>query len=218
MNDNPYVASDRFRNRVEAGVLLGAAVAERYGGRDDVIVLGLPRGGVPVAHGVAAALGAPLDVFIVRKLGVPGQEELAMGAIASGGVRVMNRDVLDYLTMSDRTVEAVAAREERELERRERAFRGNKPPVHVRNRTVIVVDDGLATGSTMRAAVQALRAMEPRSVVVAVPVGAAATCQILRSEADDLICLRTPDPFEAVGIWYDDFTQTTDDEVHSFLD
>jgi len=217
MNDNPIVDSDRFRDRREAGELLGAAVATRYAGRDDLLVLGLPRGGVPVAHGVAEALGAPLDVFVVRKLGVPGQEELAMGAIASGGVRVLNRDVLDYLNVSDRAIEAVAIREGRELERRERAFRGNKPPLDIRGRTVIVVDDGLATGSTMRAAVLALRAMAPRAVVVAVPVGAPSTCQELRAEADDVICLGTPDPFEAVGLWYDDFTQTTDEEVHALL-
>jgi putative phosphoribosyl transferase len=211
------VESQRFRDRLEAGELLGAAVARRYADRDDLLVLGLPRGGLPVAHGVAAALGAVLDVFVVRKLGVPGQEELAMGAIASGGVRVMNRDVLDYISVSDRAVEAVAARETRELERRERAFRGDRPPLDVRDRTVIVVDDGLATGSTMRAAVRALRAMGPRNVVIAVPVGAPATCQSLHAEAGDVICLRTPDPFEAVGLWYDDFTQTTDDEVHALL-
>lgn len=217
MNDNPIVQNQRFLDRIEAGELLGTAVATRYAGRDDLHVLGLPRGGVPVAHGVAAALGAPLDVFVVRKLGVPGQEELAMGAIASGGVRVMNRDVLDYLALTDRAVEAVVARELRELERRERLFRGDKPPLDVRDRTVIVVDDGLATGSTMRAAVLALRAMAPRAIVVAVPVGAPTTCRELRTEADDVICLSTPEPFEAVGLWYDDFTQTTDDEVHALL-
>jgi len=217
MNDNLPVRNQRFRNRLEAGELLGEAVATRYAGRDVLLVLGLPRGGVPVAHGVAAALGAPLDVFVVRKLGVPGQEELAMGAIASGGVRVMNRDVLDYLRLSDSALEAVVARELRELERRERAFRGDKPPLDVRDRTVVVVDDGLATGSTMRAAARALRAMAPRAIVVAVPVGAPATCRELRSEADDIICLSTPEPFEAVGMWYDDFTQTTDAEVHALL-
>ena len=217
MNDNLFVRNERFRDRLEAGELLGAALGARYAGRGDLLVLGLPRGGVPVAHGVAAALAVPLDVFVVRKLGLPGHEELAMGAIASGGVRVMNRDVLDYMPVSDRAVEAVVTRELRELERRERAFRGDKPPLDVRDRTVIVVDDGLATGSTMRAAVRALRAMSPRAIVVAVPVGAPTTCQELRAEADDVICLRTPEPFEAVGLWYDDFEQTTDDEVHALL-
>ena len=201
--------------------MLGAAVAKKYGGRDDVLdhllVLGLPRGGVPVASGVAQALGAPLDVFVVRKLGVPGHEELAMGAIATGGVRVLNRDVLDYVPVSERIIESVAAREQLELERRERAFRGEKPPLDVRGRSVIVVDDGLATGSTMRAAVRALRQMEPRIIVVAVPVGAPSTCRELQSEADDVICLRTPERFEAVGLWYDDFEQTTDEEVRELL-
>ncbi len=207
----------RFPNRLAAGRLLGAAVAERYKGRPNVLVLGLPRGGVPVAHEVAAALGAPLDVFIVRKLGVPGHEELAMGAIASGGVRVLNRDVLDYVPVSDKAIEAVAVREQRELERRERAFRGVKPPLDVRGKVVIVVDDGLATGSTMRAAVQALRQMEPDAIVVAVPVAARSTCRDFQSEADDVICLSTPEPFEAVGLWYEDFEQTTDAEVHELL-
>ena len=207
----------RFRDRHEAGEILGVALAGRYASHPDLIILGLPRGGVPVAYGVAEALEAPLDVFVVRKLGLPGHEELAMGAIASGGVRVMNRDVLDYMPVSDRAVEDVVARELRELERRERAFRGDQPPLDVRDRTVIVVDDGLATGSTMRAAVRALRAMSPRAIVVAVPVGSPSTCQELRAEADDVVCLRTPEPFEAVGLWYDDFEQTTDDEVHALL-
>jgi predicted phosphoribosyltransferase len=209
--------AERFRDRLQAGRELGAVVAKRYGGRDDVIVLGLPRGGVPVAKGVAEALGAPLDVFIVRKLGVPGHEELAMGAIASGGVRVLNRDVLDYVPVSGQAIESVAAREQRELQRREQAFRGDKPPLDVSGKTVIVVDDGLATGSTMRAAVRALRQMGPAAVVVAVPVAAAQTCDELRAEADDVICLRTPEPFQAVGLWYEDFEQTTDDEVHDLL-
>src|SRR5438046_3949235 len=171
-----------FRDRDDAGRQLGRAVAERLGKRDDVIVLGLPRGGVPVAWHVAQALSAPLDVFIVRKLGVPGHEELAMGAIASGGVRVMNRDVLDYVPLPARAIDAVAAREQRELERREREYRGARPPLDVRDRTVVIVDDGLATGSTMRAAVRALRKMEPRAVIVAVPVAAVATCDEFRSD------------------------------------
>jgi predicted phosphoribosyltransferase len=208
---------ERFKDRESAGRLLGERLASRWASRAEVIVLGLPRGGVPVAHGVAAALGAPLDVFVVRKLGVPGHEELAMGAIASGGVRVLNRDVLDYMPVGAQAIESVAAREQRELERRERAFRGDKPPLDVGGKTVIVVDDGLATGSTMRAAVHALRKLGPVAVIVAVPVAAASTCEDLRKEADEVICLRTPEPFQAVGLWYDDFEQTTDAEVHALL-
>jgi predicted phosphoribosyltransferase len=207
----------RFTNRAEAGHALGAEVERHIGKRDDVIVLGLPRGGVPVAHAVAATIGAPMDVFIVRKLGFPGHEELAMGAIASGGVRVLNDDVLDMMPVQQSRIDAVAQREQRELERREHAYRGNRPPLDVRGRTVIVVDDGLATGSTMRAAVRALKEMQPRAVIVAVPVGAPQTCSGLRDEADDVICLHTPEPFEAVGLWYEDFTQTSDDEVHALL-
>lgn len=207
----------RFRDRIEAGQLLGRELAARFGAIDDAIVLALPRGGVPVGAEVAKALGAPLDVFIVRKLGVPGHEELAMGAIASGGVRVLNRDVIDYARITRQQIDAVAMREERELSRREAEFRGNRAPLDVRGRTVIIVDDGLATGSTMRAAVQALRAMEPKRVIVAVPVGAEQTCEEFRSIVDEMVCLRTPEPFEAVGLWYDDFTQTTDAEVHALL-
>jgi predicted phosphoribosyltransferase len=207
----------RFRDRIEAGQLLGRELAARLGAIDDTIVLALPRGGVPVGYEVAKALGTPLDVFIVRKLGIPGHEELAMGAIASGGVRVLDRDVLDYARITPQQLDAVAAREERELARREAEFRGNRPPIDVRGRSVIIVDDGLATGSTMRAAVQALRAMQPKRVIVAVPVGAAQTCEDFREIVDDTICLRTPEPFEAVGLWYDDFTQTTDEEVHALL-
>jgi len=207
----------RFRNRIEAGQLLGRELAKRLGTSDDAMVLALPRGGVPVGAEVAKALGVPLDVFIVRKLGVPGHEELAMGAIASGGVRVLNRDVLDYARITQQQIDAVAAREERELSRREAEYRGNRPPLDVRGRTVIIVDDGLATGSTMRAAVQALRAMEPKGVIVAVPVGAAQTCEEFRDIVDEMVCLRAPEPFEAVGNWYDDFTQTTDEEVHALL-
>ena len=208
----------RFRDRIEAGVLLGQELARQMRQRDDIIVLALPRGGVPVAHAVARALDAPLDVFIVRKLGLPGHEELAIGAIASGGVRVMNDDVLRYYPVSQQAVDAVAEREQRELERREIAYRGKRPPLDVAGRTVIIVDDGLATGSTMRAAVRALRRMEPRAIIVAVPVAAAETCADLRGEADEVVCLRTPEPFQAVGLWYDDFTQTTDEEVHELLD
>jgi len=208
-----------FRDRDDAGRELGRALADKLGKRDDVLVLGLPRGGVPVAAHVAEALGAPLDVFIVRKLGVPGHEELAMGAIASGGVRVMNRDVLDYMPIPLQTIDGVAAREQRELERREREYRGARPPLDVRGKTVIIVDDGLATGSTMRAAVNALRKMEPRAVIVAVPVAATATCEDFRRDpaVDDIVCLRTPEPFQAVGLWYEDFAQTSDAEVHELL-
>ena len=209
----------RFRDREEAGDLLGRELARRLERRDDVVVLALPRGGVPVAYGVARALDVPLDVFIVRKLGVPGHEELAMGAIASGGVRVLNRDVLDYMPVPQRMIDAVAAREQQELERREREYRGARPPLDVKDKTVIVVDDGLATGSTMRAAVAALRKMEPRRIIIAVPVAAESTCRDFRAEgiADDVVCLRTPEPFQAVGLWYSDFTQTSDDEVHALL-
>jgi putative phosphoribosyl transferase len=209
----------RFRDRDEAGELLGRELARRLVRRDDVVVLALPRGGVPVAYGVARALDVPLDVFIVRKLGVPGHEELAMGAIASGGVRVLNREVLDYMPVPQRMIDAVAEREQLELERREREYRGARPPLDVKDKTVIVVDDGLATGSTMRAAVAALRKMEPRRIIIAVPVAAESTCNDFRAEglADDVVCLRTPEPFQAVGLWYSDFTQTSDDEVHELL-
>lgn len=207
----------RFRDRAEAGRLLGRELAARLGVLNDAIVLALPRGGVPVGSEVAKALGVPLDVFIVRKLGVPGHEELAMGAIASSGVRVLNREVLDYARITPQQLDAVAVREERELARREAEYRGDRGPLDVRGRTVIIVHDGLATGSTMRAAIQALRAMEPKRVIVAVPVGAAQTCDNFRSIVDEIVCLRTPEPFDAVGLWYDDFTQTTDAEVHALL-
>ena len=206
-----------FRNRTEAGRLLGGEVVRRLGRTDHAIVLALPRGGVPVGHEVAKALGAPLDVFIVRKLGVPGHEELAMGAIASGGVRVINDEVLQYVPVPDRAIESVAARELVELERREREYRGKRAPLNVDGCTVIVVDDGLATGSTMKAAVRALRKMRPKKIVVAVPVAAPATCEQFANEADEMICLSTPEPFQAVGLWYEDFTQTTDEEVHKLL-
>ncbi|HEX8754557.1 MAG TPA: phosphoribosyltransferase [Solirubrobacterales bacterium] len=189
-----------------------------YAGRPDVLVLALPRGGVPVASEVARALGAPLDVFVVRKLGVPGHEELAMGAIASGGVCVLNDDVVQALRIPRQVIEAVAARELREVERRERAYRGDRPAPEVRGRTVILVDDGLATGSTMRAAVAALRRLGPARIVVAVPTAAPATCEEFRHEADECVCDITPDPFYAVGLWYEDFSQTTDDEVRELLE
>src|SRR3954452_1637171 len=209
----------RFRDREEAGELLGRELARRLTHRDDLLVLALPRGGVPVGYGVARALDAPLDVFIVRKLGVPGHEELAMGAIASGGVRVLNRDVLEYMPVSQKMIDTVAAREQQELERRETEYRGARPQIDVKDRIVVVVDDGLATGSTMRAAVAALRRMEPRRIVVAVPVAAESTCREFRAEgiADEVVCLRPPEPFQAVGLWYSDFTQTSDAEVHELL-
>jgi putative phosphoribosyl transferase len=206
----------RFQDRTEAGQELAKHLAP-YADRHDVLVLALPRGGVPVAYEVARALHAPLDVFLVRKLGVPGHEELAMGAIASGGVRVVNRDVIGALGIPETIVDMVAERAEEELRRRERLYRDDRPAPEVRGRTVILVDDGLATGSTMRAAVAALRRQEPAHVIVAVPVGAAETCAELSDEAE-VVCARTPEPFLAVGLWYDDFTQTSDDEVRELLE
>ncbi len=211
------MSQERFRDRVEAGQLLGKAVADLVSDRSNLIVLALPRGGVPVGYEVARALGVPMDVFIVRKLGVPGHEELAMGAIASGGIRVMNDDVLRYVPVSKNAIEAVSARELTELARRERSYRGSKPPLDVSGKMVIVVDDGLATGSTMRAAVRALRQEKAGSIIVAVPVAARETCEDFFREVDDIVCLRKPDPFQAVGLWYDDFSQTTDEEVHKLL-
>lgn len=205
-----------YRDRREAGRVLGERLAALTG-RPDVVVLGLPRGGVPVAWEVARRLGAPLDVFVVRKLGFPGHEELAMGAIASGGVRVLNAEVVAYGVSRD-DIERVTAAEKIELERRERLFRGVRPPIPVAGRTVILVDDGLATGSTMRAAVRALRQQDARRIVVAVPVAAQSTCGEMEEEADEVVCAATPEPFRAVGLWYDDFTQTTDDEVRELLD
>jgi putative phosphoribosyl transferase len=205
-----------FTDRQDAGRQLGQAL-DAYARRNGVLVLALPRGGVPVAYEVAQAIGAPLDVFLVRKLGTPGQPELAMGAIASGGVLVVNEDVRRHLNVSDAALEAVAARERLELSRRERAYRDDRPPLDVRGQTVILIDDGLATGSTMRAAVRAVRALGPRRLVIAVPLAAPTTCAELADEVDEMICLRTPDPFDAVGRWYRDFAQTSDDEVQRLL-
>jgi predicted phosphoribosyltransferase len=205
-----------FRDRSEAGRLLAARLSS-YTGRPDVLVLALPRGGVPVAYEVAKSLGAPLEVFVVRKLGVPGHEELAMGAIATGGACVLNDDVVEALGIPDEVIGAIAARERRELERRERAYRGDRPAPDMRGRTVILVDDGLATGSTMRAAVAALRRLGPARIVVGVPTATPSVCENFRHEADDCVCVTTPEPFHAVGLWYDDFSQTTDDEVRDLL-
>jgi predicted phosphoribosyltransferase len=204
-----------FSDRREAGRRLGERLRQ-LAGRPDVVVLGLPRGGVPVAAEVAAALGAPLDVLVVRKLGLPGHEELAMGAIAAG-VRVLNEEVLALYAPTSADIDATTEREGRELERRERLYRGDRPPLRVGGRVVIVVDDGLATGSTMRAAVAALRRLEPARIIVAVPVAPPETCAVLRGEADEVVCLAEPDPFHAVGLWYVDFAQTTDEEVRAAL-
>jgi predicted phosphoribosyltransferase/dienelactone hydrolase len=205
-----------FRDRRDAGRRLGERLG-RFAGRPGVLVLGLPRGGVPVAREVARALGAPLDVFVVRKLGVPGQEELAMGAIASGGVRVLNREVVDALGVTDEDIGRATREEAAELYRREALYRAGRPPRDVRGQTVILVDDGLATGSTMRAALAALRRRTPAAIVVAVPVGAAAACAEFDRLADACVCLATPEPFRAVGLWYEDFSQTADAEVREAL-
>jgi putative phosphoribosyl transferase len=206
-----------FRDRQDAGVQLAAALAP-YANDPTVMVLGLPRGGVPVAYEVAKALHAPLDVFVVRKLGVPGHRELAMGAIATGGVRVLNEDVIESLQISAPIIDAVARHEQIELERQQRAYRGDVPFPNLAGRTVIIVDDGLATGSTMRAAVRALRQSGPARIVVAVPVGAAETCRSLRDEADAVVCATVPQDFHAVSLWYDEFSQTTDQEVRTLLE
>jgi putative phosphoribosyl transferase len=205
-----------FRDRRHAGQVL-AGLLERYANRPDVIVLALPRGGVPVAFEVAQALHAPLDLLIVRKLGVPGHEEYAMGAIAGGGVRLVNDEVVRGLDISAAEVEAVVRSEQLELERRERLYRGASGPLDVRGRTAILIDDGLATGSTMRVAIQALRRREAGRIVAAVPTGAPDTCEMLRREADEVVCATTPEPFRAVGLWYRDFDQTDDDEVRALL-
>ena len=216
LDSMPQVSTQPFADRAEAGELLAERLTA-YRDRDDVVVLALPRGGVPVAREVARALGVRLDVYVVRKLGVPGHEELAMGAIATGGVRLLNHDVIDALGIPMNVIDAVAAREQQELARREQAYRGDRGPIALTNKTVILVDDGLATGATMRAAVMAARQQQPARVIVAVPVGAVSTCADLAAEADDVVCVRTPDPFVAVGLWYRDFTPTTDHEVRSLL-
>ncbi len=205
-----------FQDRADAGGVLARKLAH-YAGRNDVLVLALPRGGVPVAAEVARALGAPLDIIAVRKLGVPGHEELAMGAIASGGVRVLNDEVVGKLSVPPDIIERVAAREARELERRERAYRSDRPHPDVRGRTVIAIDDGLATGATMRAAVEALRSQGPARIVTAVPVGAVETGREIATVADESVCVHTPEPFVGVGRWYVDFSPLSDEEVRALL-
>jgi putative phosphoribosyl transferase len=211
------MARPPFPDRADAGRQLAEHLLA-YAGEPGLIVLGLPRGGVPVAFEVARALDAPLDVFLVRKLGVPGHQELAMGAIASGGVRVLNREVIDALGLPDAVIEAVAAFEERELRRREQAYRGDAPPPALRDATALLVDDGLATGSSMRAAVAALRGQYAARVVAAVPVAPAETCAALARHVDEMVCAATPEPFRAVGMWYRDFSPVTDEEVRRLLE
>jgi putative phosphoribosyl transferase len=206
-----------FRDRRHAGRLLAGKLSA-YAGRRDVMVLALPRGGVPVGFEVAQSLGAPLDVFLVRKLGVPGQQELAMGAIATGGIRLVNEEVREALGIPDEVIDEVAAEEQKELLRRERLYRDDRPGPDVADRIVILVDDGLATGTSMRAAVAALRQSEPARLVVAVPVGAYETCDEFKRLVDELVCLKTPEPFRAVGLWYEDFGQTSDQEVRDLLE
>jgi putative phosphoribosyl transferase len=208
---------EAFRDRRQAGRLL-AGLLRRYVGRPDILVLALPRGGVPVALEVASALGAPMDVFLVRKLGVPGHEELAMGAIASGGTEVVNSEVVRGFGIPDPIIRVVAQQELQELQRREREYRGVRPPPDVAGRTIILVDDGLATGSTMRAAIAAMKKQGAARIVVAVPVAAREASKELRTEADELVCAMTPDPFLAVGEWYEDFSQTSDAEVRELLE
>jgi len=205
-----------LKDRMQAGSLLAQAL-RHYAGRSDTLVLALPRGGVPVAFEIVRAIEAPLDLMLVRKLGTPGQEELAMGAIAPGGVRLLNAEIVTQLGISEREIEEVAARERLELERRQRAYRGDRPEPEVHGRCVILVDDGLATGATMRTAIKALRQRHPARIVVAVPVAPLETIDILRGEADEVICLATPAPFWAIGGWYEHFPQTSDAEVKSLL-
>jgi len=205
-----------FENRVDAGRRLAQSL-KGYAGRKDVIVLGIPRGGVPVAFEIARALQAPLDIFLSRKLGVPGQEELAFGALATGGVRILDQDLVQELNISEPEIERITGTVRKELERRERVYRGTRPPLQVEGKTVILVDDGIATGSSMRAAVHALRQMKPSRIVVAVPVAPIQTCNRLKLEVDELVCLSSPDFFWAIGQFYEDFSQISDEEVTELL-
>jgi predicted phosphoribosyltransferase len=209
-------SAERYRDRTDAGRRL-AALLTQYANLNDVQLLALPRGGVPVAFAVAEALNAPLDVFLVRKLGVPGHEELAMGAIASGDVVVLNAAVIHSLAIEDAAIKRVAATEQQELRRRELAYRDGRPPADVRGRIAILIDDGLATGSSMRAAIMALRRQQPARLVVAVPVAAATACEEIRTQVDEIVCAHTPEPFFAIGFWYEDFSQTSDKEVRELL-
>jgi putative phosphoribosyl transferase len=206
----------QFQNRTQAGELLATKLAA-YGKRPDVLVLGLPRGGVPVAFEVAKTLNVRLDIVLVRKLGVPKQPELAMGAIATGGVLVLNDDIVKWLGISKAEIDAVAQREIQELERRDRLYRGNRPMPQVKNRTLILVDDGIATGSTLRAAIAALRQQQPQQIIVAVPIAPAAVCQQLRTEVDDVVCAIEVEQLSAISLWYEEFAQTSDEEVRALL-
>lgn len=206
----------RFKDRRDAGRTLAERL-QHYAGRQDVLVLALPRGGVPVAYEVSRHLSAPMDIFIVRKLGLPAREELAIGAIATGGIRVLNEDVIRLLNVPEEVIRFVTKRELQELKRREQIYRGDRPELEVRDRTIILVDDGLATGASMRAAVKGLRAQHPARIVVAVPTAAAEVCEAFRREVDEIVCAITPEPFQGVGRWYEDFSQMTDDEVRSLL-
>jgi predicted phosphoribosyltransferase len=214
MGDADYPT--RFADRAQAGQFLAQSLLA-YADRPDVLVLALPRGGVPVAYEVAVALRLPLDVFVVRKLGVPGREELAFGAVAGDGTRVLNREVIDSLHISDADVRRVTQAELREIQRREAAYRGNRPPVRIRQRVILLIDDGLATGATMRAAVMALRQQHPAQIIISVPTASRQACEELRPIVDDVICEMTPEPFYAVGLWYEDFSPVTDDEVKAML-
>jgi predicted phosphoribosyltransferase len=206
-----------FVDRRDAGRKLALHLL-KYANRSDVIVLALPRGGVPVAYEVALALDVPLDIFIVRKLGLPGNEELAIGAIASGGIRVLNEDIIHMLHLPQELIDQVARQERQELQRRERSYRGDRPPLDLHSKTIILVDDGLATGASMRAAVAGLRTQNPRRIVVAVPTAAPETCQAFELEVDEVVCAITPEPFLGVGRWYDNFSQTTDEGVRFFME
>jgi putative phosphoribosyl transferase len=206
----------RFRNRAEAGKLLASQLTQ-YANRPDVLVLGIPHGGVTVAFEVATALNAPLDICLVRKLGVPGHSELAIGAVAAGGFEVLNEELIDWMRISGHTIAAVADRELQELERHDRIYRGDRFPLDIRDRIVILVDDGLATGAMMRAAIGVLKPQQPQRIIIAVPVAPLDTCDRLRTEVDEVVCLITPKQFCGIGLWYEDFTQTTDDEVCELL-